>query len=356
MLSFKSFLKTSLVDIVEQELKDFAFSEEQFFDLGALNEVDMHQARHNVNVWHTLKHGAHEYFNAHPDDQKRMQHEAEKLNHTKLFTDEKANPKLAKNGEKLPEYHTKGLFLAPSTMSGVDVCPAASKECKASCLGSKSGRAHMEPVKQSRIKRTHFMLHNPKHFYAKLDNEITSAKKAAHKNGQKLAVRLNGTSDIPHEHLAPGLFKKHHDVQFYDYTKVSGRTKHKDLPHNYHLTLSSTGLNHPDSNWKQVRSHLDKGGVASMVFKVPTGIKGRREAGKLPTHVHDEETGKRYKVIDGDEHDHRHLDHSVTNTPHGEGVIAGLRLKGGPKNLERAGHFAVDVNEHGHAVAKHGQN
>ena len=177
-----------------------------------------------------------------------------------------------------------------------------------------------------------------------------AAKKKKH-----LAVRLNGTSDIPHERIAPELFKKHHDVQFYDYTKYKSRVVSKKRPKNYHLTYSSTGLNHKGSNWKDAREILDnKHGhidrpVVAMAFKVKKGH-------PLPTHVHDEETGKKYRVIDGDEHDHRHLDHEYHGIPHHEGVIAGLRIKGGEKNAERAGSFAVHVNEHGYAVAKKGQN
>lgn len=353
MLTFKNYINRDLIELIDNEIKEYGFSEEEFYALGALNE---HSMVDSANLWHKMKQGAHDYFSAAPHEQHAMHKEAEGKRKQPLFTDEKSNPKLSKSGDKMPHYHTKGLFLAPSTASGVDVCPAASKECKAACLGAHSGRATMRPVKQARNDRTHFMVDHPKHFYAKLDHEITSAKNIAHKKGQKLEVRLNGTSDIPHEHLAPHLFTKHHDVQFYDYTKIHGRSNNKAMPKNYHLTHSSTGLNHKESNWGSVRKHLDKGGTASMVFKVKTGIKGTREAGKLPTHVHDEETGKHYRVVDGDEHDHRHLDHSFNKVPHGEGVIAGLRLKGGPKNLARAGHFAVDVNHEGHAVAKKGQN
>jgi hypothetical protein len=125
--------------------------------------------------------------------------------------------------------------------------------------------------------------------------------------------------------------------------------------------VSSTGLNHFESNWKQVRGHLDRGGVAAMTFKVrpgkaagPSG-KGGRVGGQLPSHVLDHETGKKYRVIDADEHDHRHLDKAVHGIPEHEGVIAGLRLKtsgGGwsDEHLKKAGNFAVDV-DHEHNIA-----
>lgn len=370
MLSFKSFINRDLIKQVDEEIEKFGFSEQEFYDLGALilerkeslathhQPVDiksktMADVARGAHMWHRMKQGAHDYFSASEHEQHKMHHEANKVRKSKLFTNEKSNPKLAKSGHLMPHFDTKGLFLAPSTASGVDVCPSATKECKASCLGAKSGRAVM--ASPHRIKKTHFMIDHPHHFYAKLDHEITSAKTAAHKRGQKLAVRLNGTSDIPHEHLAPQLFHKHHDVQFYDYTKVHGRAQHANMPKNYHLTTSSSGLNHHDSNWKSVRKHLDKGGVASMVFHSQTGIKGKREAGPLPSHVHDEETGKKYRVVDGDIHDHRHLDHDFHGIHKGEGIIAGLRLKGGKPNVKSAGNFAVH-HEAGIAVAKKGMN
>ena len=369
MLKFKEHL-------IQKELNEYAFTIEEFELLDILTEklsdipvkVEGQPSRaaipsHGVpaggqqgsHYWKKVKEGANRYFSMAPHEQHATQQRAhEILGKNHLLGDEASNPKLAKSGKKIPEYRTKGLSLAPSTMSGIDVCPAASKECKAACLGASAGRGVMKNVRAGRIAKTHKYFGDPHHFYAKLDHEITNAKETAHRNGQKLAVRLNVLSDIPHEHLAPGLFKKHHDVQFYDYTKIAGRAHHKNLPSNYHLTLSSTGINHPDSNWSKVRKHLDNGGVAAMAFNIPS--RGKASEAKLPSHVHDEETGKRYRVVDGDEHDHRHLDKTIHDIPHHEGVIAGLKFKGGGPNIERAGNFAVPVHHGGDVVVKKGQN
>lgn len=253
------------------------------------------------------------------------------------MADEASNPKLAKSGKEIPAYRTKGLSLAPSRMSGINVCPASTTECEAACLGT-VGRGRMSNVETARIAKTRFMAASPLHFYALLDREITNSKNTAKRNDQKLAVRLNVLSDIPHEHIAPELFRNHSDVSFYDYTKIAGRTGHKNLPKNYHLTLSSAGVNHEESNWNAVKNHLDNGGVASMVFKVS----GKNSV--LPTHVIDSKTGVKYQVVDGDVHDHRHLDHVYNEIPSGQGIIAGLRVKGGKPNLAKAGNFAVPVD------------
>ena len=357
MLRFKDHL-------IEKEIATYGLDFEYFADLDQLDEKladipvkveTQHQkTTSGKNHWQHVRKGATSYFSKSPKEQKLAIKAAHKvLGKNSLLGNEASNPKLKKSGEKIPEFRTKGLTLAPSTKSGIDTCPASSTECRASCLGSSAGRACMSNVKDARVKKTHKFFQHPEHFYAKLDHEITNAKKTAHKNGQQLAVRLNVASDIPHEHLARGLFDKHKDVHFYDYTKIPGRANHKNKPANYHLTLSSTGLNHGESNWKHVRKHLDNGGVAAMAFNIPS--RGKASKTPLPTHVHDEETGKRYRVIDGDEHDHRHLDKAYHGIPEHEGVIAGLKFKGGGPNIKRAGKFAV-AHEGGIAVAKKGQN
>lgn len=351
---------------VEKEIAEYAFDLEQFESLNeGIKDIPVkventpktgvpRTKKSGGNHWKRVREGAHKYFNASPEEQKKMHAEADSvLGKKSLLGDEASNPKLAKSGDKIPEYRTKALSLAPSTMSGIDVCPAASKECKAACLGASAGRGRMQNVRNARIERTNKMFTHPHLFYAKVDREIDQAKKTAHRNGQKLAVRLNVVSDVPHEHLAPHLFNKHKDVSFYDYTKIAGRTRHKNKPGNYHLTMSSTGINHKDSNWKQVRKHLDKGGVASMSFNIPS--RGKGSSTPLPTHVYDEETGKKYRVVDGDEHDHRHLDKTIHGIPEHEGVIAGLKFKGGGPNIARAGNFAVK-HENGVAVARKGEN
>ena len=273
-----------------------------------------------------------------PKTKQKSQIAAKKTRHKEIFTQEASNPKLTKSGEKVPEYMTIGLSLAPSTMSGIDVCPCATDECKKACLGKEAGRAVMTPVRGGRIEKTNFLFDDPKTFMRRLTTEIDSAKRKAEKEGKKLAVRMNVLSDIPWEHIAPKLFKMYPDVQFYDYTKIPGRTTKTEKPQNYHLTFSSTGVNHPGSNWAEARKHLDKGGVVSMVFNV-------KSIPEFPEWVQDVKTGKKYKVVDGDSHDHRHLDKVLNEIPGDEGVISGLKLKGTHKGKAAAGNFAVEVPE-----------
>lgn len=269
------------------------------------------------------------------------------LKKRRLFGAEGSNPKLAKESETIPEYKTIGLSLSPSTESGrVNTCSCATEECRAACL-NKAGRGAMSSVQKARLERTNMLLDKPEHFMTIVHHEIDAHERAAAKQGKKAAVRLNVVSDIPHEKLHPEVFSEHPNTQFYDYTKIAGRVLNSDgskkqLPPNYHLTLSSTGIEGSDSNWGNARKHLDNGGTVAMVFAARTGRRGKA-GDPLPSHVMDEATGKKYRVIDADTHDHRHLDKKYNDIPEHEGIIAGLRIKGGMPMLKRAGNFAVKM-------------
>jgi hypothetical protein len=105
-------------------------------------------------------------------------------------------------------------------------------------------------------------------------------------------------------------------VSFYDYTKNNS----DPIAPNHHYTYSSTGLSqagveNSNVNWKQMRKRLNTGDNVAMSFS-------HKE--HLPEFVHDQETGKRYRVVDGDTHDFRPLDIQ----PEGEdGIIIGLKNK-----------------------------
>jgi hypothetical protein len=167
------------------------------------------------------------------------------------------------------------------------------------------------------------MFREPEAFAIKLHNEITSLKRKAEKNGNMLAIRLNVLSDInPRIHKA--LIEAHPDVAFYDYTKNNTNP----VAPNHHYTYSSTGVSQPagynglkvdvtneNTNWKSMRRRLDQGSNVAMAFS---------HKRVLPETVLDEETGKIYKVIDGDAYDFRPMDIQPAGT---DGVIIGLKNK-----------------------------
>ena len=246
-------------------------------------------------------------------------------------------------------YKTIGLSLAPSHHSGYehDMCPNASKECRDNCLGLKAGGNRQFPFATLRAKilRTHFIHEHPEEAARLLHHEIGKNEKAANAIGFKSGIRMNVTSDVPYEHLMPKQFFKEHEdrpdkpgTQFYDYTKMHGRLGHKDMPSNYALALSHTGTGHGESNDKQAVKHLNNGGVVAMVYQRGKGV-------PTPTHVEDVQTGKRWRIANGDNDDNVFDRHASIQAPKGEGVVSGLALKG--VSNKQAGHFANVVDPDG---------
>ena len=229
---------------------------------------------------------------------------------------------------KLPDergIETTGLALAPAFEKGkFNTCPN-SHSCKAECLGKTSGNyfklgggqdlSEFKGPRLNSLRKTLGFIHDPHSFAVKLHDEIADAKAIAAQNNNHLGVRLNVLSDInPRVHKS--IIEAHPDVTFYDYTKNNT----DPIAPNHHYTYSSTGVSqegvhNSHSNWKQMRRRLNGGDNVAMAFS-------HKE--HLPEHIHDEETGKKYRVVNGDTHDFRPLDLQ----PEGEeGVIVGLKNK-----------------------------
>ena len=253
--------------------------------------------------------------------------------------------KSEKGGEeaiKLPDnrgVETTGLALAPAFVQGkFNTCPN-SASCKAECLGKTSGNyfklgggTNLEEFKGPRLNslnKTLAMINDPHSFAVKLYDEIQDAKAIAAQNNNHLGVRLNVLSDLnPRVHKA--IINGHPDVTFYDYTKNNTNP----IAPNHHYTYSSTGvsdqdIHNPNSNWKQMRRRLEGGDNVAMAFT---------HNEHLPHQIVDHETGKVFKVINGDSHDFRPLDIQ----PEGEhGVIVGLKNK---KAIGEKGNAHIDSN------------
>jgi hypothetical protein len=226
-----------------------------------------------------------------------------------------------------------GLAISPAFKVGkFSTCPN-SASCAQECLGKTSGGyfaygggADLDAMKGTRLRSfrmTQAMFREPEAFAIKLNEEIFSLKKAAEKNGNALAIRLNVLSDIdPKVHKS--IIDANPDVLFYDYTKM----KYRPVAPNHHYTYSSTGLSqkaglngltvdvdNPHSNWSQMRQWLDGGQNVAMAFSSKKG---------LPESVIDEGTGKVYRVVDGDAYDFRPMDAQPQGS---DGVIVGLKNK-----------------------------
>ena len=136
---------------------------------------------------------------------------------------------------KKENFDTLVLYLSASKNAGVDICKFASTGCRLACLVA-SGHALIEKragkntIAISRIVKTWITVYRMDIAESVLVEEIELARKRAERKGNKFAVRLNGTSDLPFYQV----INKFPEIQFYDYTKDPDRI---ELP-NYHLTFS----------------------------------------------------------------------------------------------------------------------
>ena len=184
------------------------------------------------------------------------------------------------------------MYLDPSFNKSV--CKGRSKGCYESCLVN-SGRMGMAMAVNARRNRTDRLFNQRDLFMIQLKGEIASKLAQAKKQGKKLAIRLNGTSDIDWSEV----YNTFPMIQFYEYTKRPDLAKKLSILDNVDVTFSK----HENHSSTAVKKVLDSGVNVAVVFN-----------GKVPSTYID------VKVIDGDKHDRRFEDD--------KGRIIGLKLKG----------------------------
>lgn len=204
-------------------------------------------------------------------------------------------------GEKFG-YLTGILYLSPSDLSGVQLCPmAAAANCVFGCLNM-AGRGQFNSVQAARLNKTKYFLNDREAFMLDLVKDVRKLVNKAAKLKLIPVVRLNGTSDIRWENEAvrgKTLFDLFPAVQFMDYTKIPNR---KDIPSNYDLTFSFSGA---DTFKKYNKQAINSGKRIAVVFRTATEIPEYFEG---------------MQVVNGDESDLRFLDPA--------GVVVALYAKG----------------------------
>lgn len=211
-------------------------------------------------------------------------------------------------GEKLG-YLTGILYMSPERQGpdGVNLCKFSTPGCRAGCLNT-AGRGSFSNVQAGRARKRALWLADPAGFVWKLEREIFLLERRARRAGLRAVVRLNGTTDIEWENLAPRLFEMFPRVRFYDYTKDPrraalwgpGKGSMTRFP-NYDVTYSRA-----EGRDAAAAAVLAAGGRVAVVFDTKRGA-------ALPA------TWNGYRVKDGDRHDLRFLERA--------GVV-GLRAKG----------------------------
>jgi hypothetical protein len=210
-----------------------------------------------------------------------------------------SNSKTAKNSLK-----TFILYLAPYNQNSKkhNLCPMASKGCAAACLFT-AGRGVMQPVIAGRVKKTEYFLRDKKAFTKQLAKEIETKCLTAYKRKEKIAFRLNGTTDLDFVYLLKKYanfdISKYKDVAvFYDYTKLLSKIKRYKDHVNYFLTFSRS-----EENESVAIAALNDGANVAAVFR-----------DELPKYWNG------YRVIDGDTSDLVML--------YNKNVVLGLKAKG----------------------------
>jgi hypothetical protein len=256
-----------------------------------------------------------------------------KISYRTIFS---VNPKTEKS-----KVQTYILHLAPADTSGVNVCPGAGN-CKSICLHFAGNPVYMTAKQSARIRRTLAYVSDPKRFMRLLVCAILD--KMNKHDGEELAFRLNGTSDVMWENVDFDILPEFaqfcrvkfgrilplgkrnifevfnfmrantgENVTFYDYTKVKHNWAECSRL-NYHLTFSFDGWDNAQ-NLKIASNALAHGVNVAAAFN----LKKNRPMFKMLEGGNALST-QSVPIVDGDLTDYRPSD------PKG-GHIVGLRFK-----------------------------
>jgi hypothetical protein len=220
---------------------------------------------------------------------------------TKYLSPGNTNAKTAKNSLK-----TFIMYLTPGTTNGVNLCPKASKNCLLVCLHT-AGLAGIYPtINAARLAKTEQYLKDKPAFIRALSYEIMKQYNKAKKNGEQIAIRLNGTTDVDFIYLLQkyaglDIATLAPVVYFYDYTKILQKAIRYQAHPNYTVTFSRS-----ESNQAETETAIKLGINVAAVF-----------SGDLPA------TYLGAPVIDGDKSDILMI--------YNKGAVLGLKAKGRAK-------------------------
>lgn len=200
---------------------------------------------------------------------------------------------------KTPKGETSGylsgiLYLAPHTsVSPKTLCPYSTPACREMCLAG-AGLNRLPRATGARAVRTMLWAEHRERFIEILGRDLERLCELAAREGMTPVARLNGTSDLIWETLAPDLLRRFSRLQFMDYTKVPLHLR-RTTP-NYHLTYSIGSAD----DWPRAIGYLRAGhSVAVVAPEVAKAFLVGQEVDIGPHAA---------LLIDGDENDLRFLD------------------------------------------------
>jgi hypothetical protein len=194
-----------------------------------------------------------------------------------------SSAKAKKSDLKHTEYVNVILYLIAADYLGPKLC-VNFKNCKEGCL-MWSGHGGNYNCTRGRVLKTLALLLYPSDFRARIQSDAKAAKAKAKKQGKKLVLRLNGTTDLNPK--AFGLSEDQNIIR-YEYTKCLAYALNQSNSH-IHYTYSFYG------NESEAVQALKAGINVTVVL---------RKGQDLPSWA------KGYNVINGDDHDLRFLDQS----------------------------------------------
>ena len=223
------------------------------------------------------------------------------------------DPKTIKGNDS--EWLTAILYLLPDD----ELCPMATMAgCKDACLNTAGLGGVYSSIQVARKRKAQLFKLDSVAFMAVLAEDIDLLLRYCEEHGLKLAIRLNGTSDIAYENIRAGdysnIFERYPVVTFYDYSKLPARNISGIK--NYSITWS---YSEHSAQYSSLFSKARKQGHnVAVVF-----------GGKLPKYF------LGLPVIDADKNDRRFLDP--------ESVIVGLKAKG-PAKKDKSGFVVWDTD------------
>ena len=141
-------------------------------------------------------------------------------------------------GEKA-DYLSAILYLMPhASGGGVTLCPHSTPACREMCLAG-AGMSGLPLQLAAKQRRTDLFHRDRVTFLDLICGDVETLVAIAEHEGVKPAVRLNGSSDIIWERVAPDLFDAFPHVAWYDYAKIP--FEHRAPKLGYHLTYSVEG-------------------------------------------------------------------------------------------------------------------
>lgn len=128
------------------------------------------------------------------------------------------------------------------------LCSGASKACMRSCLVYTGQNTASIKNDWKKAACAFALVADPAAYLRLVYMEVTRNAVLAAKEKQMFFVRMNLLSDVPWEEMVPWFFQDFDGergpfTQFYDYTKVKGRSPERNRVSNYDLTFSFSGTN-----------------------------------------------------------------------------------------------------------------